>query len=338
MKQQIVKIKKGNEKRTRTENKSKRYCTVVWCRVRWIYPETHLEVLAAPDVHPFVVRAEFVEVLLVDGEEAAGHGGGAQRGGAVVVATLHLSLGYSVPSEVQLPVESTPGHVRRRYVLERFVRDDVDDGTDDRLPVLDDPGEERFEPTFRALAVGVQERDDLALDVLRPQETRPDQTGALLRSQDHHRNGQRLDVLLQLAAQVFSLAGVVYENDLLEQGPGRPIDHTPHGSEKRRPGLIVENNNDRRRRKHLWIFLIFATLEPDVGQRPIQRNHVAGQEVELVELELFFHEGLLVWGDVHSFAHLSGNSVRRDDRRRGAPPPQLALFVRGLHPIAVMTD
>lgn len=107
------------------------------------------------------------------------------------------------PSEVQLPVESTPGHVRRRYVLERFVRDDVDDGTDDRLPVLDDPGEERFEPTFRALAVGVQERDDLALDVLRPQETRPDQTGALLRSQDHHRNGQRLDVLLQLAAQVF---------------------------------------------------------------------------------------------------------------------------------------
>jgi hypothetical protein len=203
MKQQIVKIKKRNEKRTRTENKSKRYCTLVWCRVRWIYPETHLEVLAAPDVHPFVVRAEFVEVLLVDGEEAAGHGGGAQGGGAIVVATLHLSLGYSVPSEVQLPVESTPGHVRRRYVLERFVRDDVDDGTDDRLPVLDDPGEERFEPTFRALAVGVQERDDLALDVLRPQETRPDQTGALLRSQDHHRNGQRLDVLLQLAAQVF---------------------------------------------------------------------------------------------------------------------------------------
>jgi hypothetical protein len=102
MKQQIVKIKKGNEKRTRTENKSKRYCTVVWCRVRWIYPETHLEVLAAPDVHPFVVRAELVEVLLVDGEEAAGHGGGAQGGGAVVVATLHLSLGYSVPEKNNL--------------------------------------------------------------------------------------------------------------------------------------------------------------------------------------------------------------------------------------------
>ena len=65
------------------------------------YPERHLQVLPSPDVHPLVVGPDLVEVVPVDGEEAAGHGGGAEGLGAVAVATVHLALGDAVPEFIQ---------------------------------------------------------------------------------------------------------------------------------------------------------------------------------------------------------------------------------------------
>lgn len=38
-----------------------------------------------------------------------------------------------------------------------------------------------------------------------------------------------------------SLTGIIYQNDFLEQGAWRAIDHTPNGTQERRPGFIMEN-------------------------------------------------------------------------------------------------
>ena len=72
------------------------------------YPKRHLEVLAAPDIHSLVVRADLVEVLPVDGEEAAGHGGRPQRLRTVPVTPVHLPLRNTIPTEVQLPIKPAP--------------------------------------------------------------------------------------------------------------------------------------------------------------------------------------------------------------------------------------
>lgn len=63
------------------------------------YPEAHLEILSAPDVHALVVGADLVEVVAVDREEPARHGGRAQRRGAVAAAPGHLALGDAVPGD-----------------------------------------------------------------------------------------------------------------------------------------------------------------------------------------------------------------------------------------------
>ena len=51
--------------------------------------------------------------------------------------------------------------------------------------------------------MGVEEGDDLALDLLGADEARTDQAGALAGAQDAYRHRQRLDVLLELFAQVI---------------------------------------------------------------------------------------------------------------------------------------
>ena len=53
---------------------------------------------------------------------------------AVPAPPLHLPLGYRVPAEVELPVESAPSHVGAGDVLKRVVRDHVDDGAHHRRP------------------------------------------------------------------------------------------------------------------------------------------------------------------------------------------------------------
>jgi hypothetical protein len=74
--------------------------------------------------------------------------------------------------------------IGRCDVLEGFVADDVDDRADDGPSVEDDSSEKRFQPAFGALAVSVEECDDLAFDVLCAEETSSDESGALAGSKD----------------------------------------------------------------------------------------------------------------------------------------------------------
>lgn len=69
------------------------------------YPERHLQVLAAPDVHAFVVAARLPEVLSIDGEQAARHrrrpvgrsdqvtagGAGVSSGDHWVITAFHIA-------------------------------------------------------------------------------------------------------------------------------------------------------------------------------------------------------------------------------------------------------
>lgn len=61
------------------------------------------------------------------------------------------------PRKVTGPRESTDLEVVTitDRVLECLVRDDIDDGTDDSLTILTNRIQQRFQPSGRALAVGV---------------------------------------------------------------------------------------------------------------------------------------------------------------------------------------
>jgi len=41
--------------------------------------------------------------------------------------------------------------------------------------------------------------------------------------------------------ELTPFAGIIHQNDFLEQGTRRPIDNTPYGSQQGCPGLIMEN-------------------------------------------------------------------------------------------------
>lgn len=47
---------------------------------------------------------------------------------------IHLSLGHGVPTEVELPVEASVGHVRSSHVFESVIADHVNDGAHHRSP------------------------------------------------------------------------------------------------------------------------------------------------------------------------------------------------------------
>ena len=69
------------------------------------HPERHLKVLAAPDVHFFVVGSDLPEVLPVDGEEAASHGRGGDGCHGMSLAILLHGLG-NVDPEVERDFKS----------------------------------------------------------------------------------------------------------------------------------------------------------------------------------------------------------------------------------------
>lgn len=57
---------------------------------------------------------------------------------------------------------------------------------------------------------------------------------------------KRLHVVLQLLAQILPLAGIINENDFLQQRPRRAIDDAPNRPQERRPRFVVEHDNDGR--------------------------------------------------------------------------------------------
>ena len=83
----------------------------------------------------------------------------------------HVNVHENQHLSYQFPVEAPPGHVRGCDVLEGLVRDDVNDGADDRLPVLGDLGQERLQPALSTLAVGVEEGDDVAFSLFGTMQT-----------------------------------------------------------------------------------------------------------------------------------------------------------------------
>lgn len=74
--------------------------------------------------------------------------------------STELSGGNRVPLEVQAPVEPPPDNGGGR-IGQGVRRDDVDDGTDDGVPVLLDGRQERLQPRLVDLTVAVQEDQHL---------------------------------------------------------------------------------------------------------------------------------------------------------------------------------
>lgn len=88
----------------------------------------------------------------------------------------------------------------------------------------------------------------------------------------------------------------------------------------------MENYHDTRIRKILEIFLILTTLESDVLQGSVQGDHVAGHQVELIQLEQLLLLGLVLRRDVHRRSHLARATLTLlDDPRR---PPYMQLGLR----------
>ncbi len=63
--------------------------------------ERHLQVLPAPHLHALVVRANLVEVVPVDREQAAGHGRRSQRGRPVSASPEREKSIFQMKHEVQ---------------------------------------------------------------------------------------------------------------------------------------------------------------------------------------------------------------------------------------------
>ncbi len=181
------------------------------------YTEGDLEVLAAPDVHLGIVRAQALEIGLRDGEQAAGHGRRRHRT-VVGLALAVLGLGQAVPRELHVPVEAAHAHAATRRVLEleRVLVDDVYDGRDHGGLARADLVQERLGPAPGRLDVRVQENEHLALGLARTEQSRSDQTLTLLVAQ---RADFGAKVLLQI--QVKRLQEKIFCNRILNQYTSR---------------------------------------------------------------------------------------------------------------------
>ncbi len=66
-----------------------------------------------------------------------------------------------------------------------------------------------------------------------------------------------------------ALAGVVDEEDLADEAPRRPVHHRLDGAHQRRPGLVVEHDDDRRGRQPFHVKV--QSLAP-LGAKPKSIN------------------------------------------------------------------
>ena len=125
---------------------------IVARNIRKAYAERELEILAAPYLHRRVVRADVLEVLAVDGEQAAGHCGRVHRVDVALAAVraAHLiDLRHRLPRVLQVPVEAAHlcGARAIEVECERRVVDHVNDWNDHCGPVGSNRREQRLEPT-----------------------------------------------------------------------------------------------------------------------------------------------------------------------------------------------
>lgn len=116
------------------------------------YSERELEVLAAPNLHRRVVRADVLEVLARNGEQAARHCGRVHRVDVAlpaVRAARLVGLRHRPPRVLQVPVEAAHLSGARAVVVERERRvvDHVDHRCDHSRPVGGDGSDEWLEPT-----------------------------------------------------------------------------------------------------------------------------------------------------------------------------------------------
>jgi hypothetical protein len=176
---------------------------------------------------------------------------------------------------MDFPVEASPGHVGSGNIFKRIIRYDVNDGTGHCFPVLCYPSQQRLQPALCALAVSVQESDnlnikifnqvgesfratDLSFDVLGAQQSGSDQTRSFGHSEYMDWNRQILAVFLQLRSQVVSFTLVINQDDFFEQILWRSVDDTPHRSQQCCPCFIMEYNYDTSSWQLFWVIFIFA--------------------------------------------------------------------------------
>lgn len=120
----------------------------------------------------------------------------------ITISNKKRSFKYVLlPSEVKLPVKATPGGVGCCDVLECLIRDDIYYGTHNRSTILDDSRQQWLQPALGALAMGIQEGDHFAANMLSAQESGPDQARALLCPKDKRFHRQLGHIVLQLFAQ-----------------------------------------------------------------------------------------------------------------------------------------
>lgn len=133
------------------------------------------------------------------------------------------------------------------------------------------------------------------------QQSCPYKARTLLCAQHKRFNRQRFHIVFKLAAQIFTFAGIINQNDFFEQRPWRSIYYTPNGTQQRWPCLIVEHNDNGCAGQLGWIMLQFAVGISDIGKRSIQWNHITSHQIELILFEFLFHYCLLLFRYVDRF-------------------------------------
>lgn len=92
----------------------------------------------------------------------------------------------------------------------------------------------------------------------------------------------------------------------------------------------MEHDHDGRGRHQRGILFGLAVRLSDVLQRSVQRDHVAGQYVELVFLELLLHDGFLFGSHRHAAAALAVSAALFAHGRHRFPALQQVTGIRGV--------
>lgn len=119
------------------------------------YSEWHLQIITAPYTHLIIVRADFIEIITIDGEETAGHSRRWKWARQICRSSLQFGDIQQIPTEMHLPIERTPMQFETFDVAEIVVRYDIDDGAHYFFAIILNTGKQWLQPTSRTLTVGI---------------------------------------------------------------------------------------------------------------------------------------------------------------------------------------